>query len=127
MDNNGIESHGKPPISLFGTMLMGGFCQIDPDVTDGNSEGFQEVLGRGRRERNSGRMAALIANELMDSDDETPSSSRRTRPRSTNKTRTQTSAIATGNSFDPLPVEEMLTTMTTIGAHLLHLQTVTLR
>jgi hypothetical protein len=51
-------------------------------------------------------MAALIANELMDSDDKTPSSLRCTRPRSTNKTRMQTSAIATDNSFDPLPVEE---------------------
>ena len=48
----------------------------------------------------------LIANELMDADDETPSSSRRTRPCTTNKTRMQISAIVTGNSFDPLPVEE---------------------
>jgi len=53
-------------------------------------------------------MAELIASEMMGSDDdrETPHSPRRSKQRTSARTRPRSSVIATGNSFDPLSVEE---------------------
>ncbi|KIM71353.1 hypothetical protein PILCRDRAFT_17146 [Piloderma croceum F 1598] len=53
-------------------------------------------------------MAKLIANEMMGSDDdrETPHLPRRSKQCTSARTQPQSSVIATGNCFDPLPVEE---------------------
>ena len=81
---------------------------FDSDVLDGSMGGFQEVLGRGRRERYSGHMADLIASELMGSDEdgEVSSLTKRKKGGAKSKSRRKPANLRTGNSFSPLPVEE---------------------
>jgi hypothetical protein len=78
-------------------------------ATRGNtgSDGFREVLGRGRRERHPGRMAEIIANEMLASDEDNTSHLAAQKKRHTkDKTRPQSCIIPTGNSFDQLTIEE---------------------
>ena len=75
------------------------------------SDSFQEVLGRGHRNKQTAHMAAGIAQDMLGSDgsaDEAVAISsapkaRRTAGGKGNKTRV---LMATGNPFDPLIIEE---------------------
>ncbi|KAJ8581380.1 hypothetical protein M405DRAFT_868725 [Rhizopogon salebrosus TDB-379] len=67
-------------------------------------QGFQEVLGRGKRTKNVERMNALIQAE--GEDDDQPSASRR-HPRSRRIRKNKTVAVNSSNFFSDLPVEEV--------------------
>jgi hypothetical protein len=67
-------------------------------------QGFQEVLGRGKRTKNVERMNALIQAE--GEDDDQPSASRR-HPRSRRIPKNKTVAVNSSNFFSYLPVEEV--------------------
>ena len=75
---------------------------------DGSADGFQEVLRCGQRERHSGRMAELIASEMMGSDDdnEAANSSKSKKHCTKCKAKPRSATLANGNFFDHLPVEE---------------------
>jgi len=83
----------------------------DTDAAQKTNE-FQEVLGRGRREKRSARMAELIANERLGSDDSgNESISQSPKPavkrrKGTNGRALPNTVLATANSFDCLSVEE---------------------
>jgi hypothetical protein len=85
---------------------------VDPDVAQ-QIDGFQEVLGRGRRrERQSARMAELILNEQLGSDesgDEAPPELAKPtgkRRKGANSRIAPNAVPATSNSFGHLSVEE---------------------
>ena len=79
------------------------------NATYGIADRFREVLGRGQHERCLDHIAELIASEMVgsvDDNDVAGSLKSKKKNRTKSKAKLQSAALATGNSFNPLPVEE---------------------